>query len=70
MKINLNDTLGKVVCFLVLCAFVLAFIGGTAYLFHDGHHLFGWVNLILSIMASPMAVLAFLYLTDNYDSLT
>ena len=32
---------------------MLALIGGTAYLFFDGHILFGIVNILLGAMAAP-----------------
>lgn len=47
------ETLKKIFDFILLCIFILAGIGGTAYLLHDGHTLFGITNIILVCMAIP-----------------
>ena len=44
---------GKFYDFAVLCAYVLGVVGGTAYLFYDGHALFGVTTLLLGAMAFP-----------------
>ena len=46
----------KFYAFAVLCAAVLATVGGTAYLFYEGHVLFGIANLLLAAMAAPYVV--------------
>lgn len=46
----------KFYAFAVLCAAVLAAVGGTAYLFYEGHVLFGISNLLLAAMAAPYVV--------------
>ncbi len=43
----------KLYAFALLCVYILAVIGGTAYLFYDHHILFGVTNLGLSAMAWP-----------------
>ena len=55
-------TLEKFYAFAVLCIAFLAAIGGTAYLFFDGHALFGVVNVLLSAMAFP-------YVRDEFKKL-
>lgn len=46
----------KFYAFAVLCAAVIAAVGGTAYLFYEGHVLFGVANLLLAAMAAPYVV--------------
>lgn len=46
----------KFYAFAVLCVAVLAALGGTAYLFYEGHVLFGITNLLLAAMAAPYVV--------------
>ena len=46
----------KFYAFAALCAAVLATVGGTAYLFYEGHVLFGITNLLLAAMAAPYVV--------------
>lgn len=43
----------KIYAFAVACVAILAVIGGTAYLFYDGHILFGVTNILLACMAYP-----------------
>lgn len=47
------ESLKKLFDFIVLCVYVLASIGGTAYLFYDHHALFGVTNIALVAMACP-----------------
>lgn len=56
---NLKLFAKKLYSFLVVCAYVLATLGGTAYLFFDKHYLFGVVNLLLAAMAAPYMVKQF-----------
>lgn len=56
---NLKLFARKFYCFLVICAYVLATLGGTAYLFFDKHYLFGVVNIALAAMAAPYMVKQF-----------
>ena len=44
------------VCFIVLCAFFLASIGSTAYLYYFKKPLFGTVNIGLVAMALPFVI--------------
>lgn len=46
-------TLEKFIAFAVVCIATLAAIGGTAYLFFDGHALFGVANILICAMAFP-----------------
>ena len=43
----------KILDMAVLCIAFLSVIGGTAYLFYDGHILFGVTNILLGAMAFP-----------------
>lgn len=47
------NTLEKLYAFAVLCIAALGTIGGTAYLFYEGHILFGITNICLAAMAFP-----------------
>lgn len=47
------ETLRKILDFALLVCAVLAAIGGTAYLFFDGHNLFGVTNIVLVVLAYP-----------------
>ena len=44
------------VCFIVICVFILASIGSTAYLYYFKKPLFGTVNIGLVAMALPFAI--------------
>lgn len=44
----------KIFDFAVICIAVIAIIGGTAYLFYEGHILFGVANICLAAMAFPV----------------
>lgn len=52
----MKDTFRQIFNFFVLCVSLLSIIGGTAYLFYDGHALFGVTNLMLAAMALPYIV--------------
>lgn len=43
----------KIFDFAILVVAILAVIGGTAFLFHDRHALFGVANICLAAMAFP-----------------
>ena len=46
----------KIYDFLAICVFILAAIGGTAYLFYYKQYLFGVTNLALVAMATPYII--------------
>lgn len=46
----------KLYDFAVICITILAAIGGTAYLFYDGHPLFGVTNILIVAMAMPYVI--------------
>ena len=50
------ENLKKIYDFLAICVFVLAAIGGTAYLFYYKPFLFGVTNLALVAMALPSII--------------
>ena len=47
------ENLKKIYDFLAICVFILAAIGGTAYLFYYKQCLFGLANIALVAMAAP-----------------
>ena len=51
-----NETKKKLYAFALACVFILAAIGGTAYLFYDRHILFGVTNIILVAMSLPYVI--------------
>lgn len=51
----MKDLWPKFYAFFVICVYVLATIGGAAYLFYYKQPLFGVVVLLLSAMAFPYA---------------
>lgn len=55
----------KLYAFCVICAYVLATIGGTAFLLFDKHYLFGVVNIALAAMAAPYMVAQFKKLIND-----
>lgn len=59
----MNETVSKLLALVVLCVYVLAAIGGTAYLFFYGLPLFGVTSLALAVMAFPVAKKAWKTLT-------
>ena len=50
------ENLKKIYDFLTICVFILAAIGGTAYLFYYKQFLFGLTNLALVAMATPYII--------------
>ena len=50
------ENLKKTYDFLAICVFILAAIGGTAYLFYYKQYLFGVTNLALVAMAIPYII--------------
>ena len=50
------ENLKKIYDFLTICVFVLAAIGGTAYLFYYKQYLFWVPNLALVAMAIPYII--------------
>ena len=46
----------KIYDFLAICVFILAAIGGSAYLFYYKQYLFGVTNLALVAMAIPYII--------------
>lgn len=55
----------KIGCFVVLCLFVLAAIGSTAWLFYFSKYLFAVANIALVGLAVPSAIKMFKYLIGN-----
>lgn len=49
----MKDTLKQLYRFFLILLAALSMLGGTAYLFSDGHALFGIANVGLSLMAMP-----------------
>ena len=50
------ENLKKIYNFLAICVFILAAIGGTAYLFYYKQCLFGVTNIALVAMAIPYII--------------
>lgn len=50
------ENLKKIYNFLAICVFIMAAIGGTAYLFYYKQYLFGVTNLALVAMAIPYII--------------
>lgn len=50
------ENLKKIYDFLAICVFILAAIGGTAYMFYYKQFLFGVTNLALVAMATPYII--------------
>ena len=50
------ENLKKIYNFLAICVFIMAAIGGTAYLFYYKQYLFGVTNLALVAMATPYII--------------
>ena len=60
------ETLKKIVSFLVICIFILGAIGCTAYLFHFGKPLFGFVSILMAAMAVPTLIADWNTLMDKW----
>lgn len=56
MKMISKDTLRKFYCFLCVCIYALAAIGGIAYLFYDRHAVFGVSAIAVTAMATPYLI--------------
>jgi hypothetical protein len=56
MKMTTKETLRKLFCFLCVCVYALAAIGGVAYLFHDQHGVFGVSAICVTAMATPYLI--------------
>lgn len=50
------ENLKKIYNFLAICVFIMAAIGGTAYLFYYKQYLFGVTNIALVAMAIPYII--------------
>lgn len=50
------ENLKKIYDFLAICVFILAAIGGSAYLFYYKQYLYGVTNLALVAMAIPYII--------------
>ena len=50
------ENLKKIYDFLAICVFILAAIGGSAYLFYYKQYLFGVTNLALVAMVIPYII--------------
>ena len=46
----------KIYCFLCICAYALAAVGGIAYLFYDMHGVFGVAAIATTAMATPFLI--------------
>jgi hypothetical protein len=55
MMMNKED-LRKLYCFLCICLYSLATIGGIAYLFYDEHGVFAVAAIATTAMATPYLV--------------
>jgi hypothetical protein len=63
MKMIMNNTLRKLYCFVCICIYALAAIGGIAYLFYDQHGVFAVAAIAVTAMATP-------YLIERIKELT
>lgn len=46
----------QIYCFLCVCLYALAGIGGVAYLFYDHHAVFGVAAIATTAMATPFLI--------------
>jgi hypothetical protein len=51
-----KDIVRKLYCFLCVCLFALAAIGGVAYLFSDSHGVFAIAAIATTAMAAPYLI--------------
>lgn len=51
-----NDVLRKLYCFVCVCLYALAAIGGVAYLFSDHHGVFAVAAIATTAMATPFLI--------------
>ena len=51
-----NDMMRKLYCYICICLYALAAIGGVAYLFHDSHAVFAVAAIATTAMATPFLI--------------
>lgn len=51
-----NEMLRKTYCFICICLYALAAIGGVAYLFSDHHGVFAIAAIATTAMATPYLI--------------
>lgn len=51
-----REILRQLYCFVCLCVYALAAIGGVAYLFHDHHFVFAIAAIAVTAMATPYLI--------------
>lgn len=51
-----KDVLRKLYCFMCVCLYALAAIGGVAYLFSDHHGVFAVAAIATTAMATPFLI--------------
>ena len=51
-----KEILRQMYCFVCMCLYALAAIGGIAYLFYDKHLVFGVAAIAVTAMATPYLV--------------
>lgn len=51
-----KDILRKLYCFVCVCLYALAAIGGVAYLFYDAHGIFAVAGIATTAMATPYLI--------------
>lgn len=51
-----KDVLRKLYCFMCVCLYALAAIGGVAYLFSDHHGVFAVAVIATTAMATPFLI--------------
>lgn len=56
MMIMSKEVLRKLFCFLCICLYSLAAIGGVAYLFYDMHGVFAVAAIATTAMATPFLI--------------
>lgn len=52
----MNNTFRKFYCFLCICCYALAAIGGVAYLFYEAHGIFAFAAIATTAMATPFLI--------------
>lgn len=55
MELN-KEILRKLYCFICICLYALAAIGGVAYLFYDMHGIFAIAAIATTAMATPYLI--------------
>ena len=51
-----KEVLKKIYCFICICLYALADIGGVAYLFYDEHGIFAVAGIATTAMATPYLI--------------